>query len=99
MSEIPGQSGHALPNLQRPFCATCGLMHRSTALSFDHLVGNGQQSRWEFQPEQFRRRTIKEQFEFGLLIKGNVRRFCASQYLVAHSSKTSLSISNVSAIG
>src|ERR1700726_4899891 len=29
MSAIPGQSGHALPDLQPPFCAKNGLMHRS----------------------------------------------------------------------
>src|SRR3982074_212902 len=29
MSEIPGQSGHALPNLQPPVCANNRLMRRS----------------------------------------------------------------------
>src|ERR1700716_4066411 len=29
MSEIPGQSGHALPDLQPPVCANKRLMHRS----------------------------------------------------------------------
>jgi len=29
MSEIPGQSGHALPSLQQPVCATSGLMQCS----------------------------------------------------------------------
>jgi hypothetical protein len=41
MSEVLGQSGHALPILRLPLCAKCGLMHRSeAALQTDHLVGH-----------------------------------------------------------
>jgi hypothetical protein len=29
MSEIPGQSGHALPGFQQSVCATSGLVHRN----------------------------------------------------------------------
>jgi hypothetical protein len=44
MSEIPGQSGHALPIFQPPVCANFGLMHRSKQLKlFDHFVGAGEQ--------------------------------------------------------
>src|SRR3954470_3278038 len=31
MSEIPGQSGHALPDFQQPVCANSGLVHRSNS--------------------------------------------------------------------
>ncbi|SRR6266567_3693654 len=34
MSEIPGQSGHALPDLQPPVCANKRLMHRSNLTAY-----------------------------------------------------------------
>ena len=43
MSEIPGQSGHALPDLKPPVCATSGLMRRSklTSALVGHVVALG----------------------------------------------------------
>jgi hypothetical protein len=38
MSEIPGQSGHALPDLQPPVCANSRLMRRGKSRPMDQPV-------------------------------------------------------------
>jgi hypothetical protein len=52
MSDVPGQSGHALPEQLRQICANSGCEQSQQKKLLDHLVGGDKQPRWHGQAER-----------------------------------------------
>src|SRR5258708_3399080 len=75
MSEIPGQSGHALPDLRPPVCATRG----HGPLLFNHLVGAGAQARRYIDAEGLGGNQIDHEIELGRLLDLQVGGLGAAQ--------------------
>src|SRR4029077_20573255 len=76
-------------DMQRPlghvgFVPTTDSRAAANASLLDHLVGGGQQCRRKFQSKRSCCFSIEHQLEFGLLVEGNVSRFCTFQYLIRH---------------
>src|SRR5258708_33171388 len=83
MSEIPGQSGHALPALRPPVCATRG----HGPLLFNHLVGAGAQARRYIDAEGLGGNQIDHEIELGRLLDLQVGGVSAAQEFYLKPSK------------
>ena len=78
----------ALPNFRRiavsqqtTFRAISGLMHRSTASLFDHLVGECENNSGITSPSAFAVLEINDQLEFGRLLDGDIAWLCSFRIL------------------
>jgi hypothetical protein len=54
----------------------------ATSVSFDHLIGAGEQRGWNGETERLRRLEVDDELEFGGLLDGQVRGLGAPQDLV-----------------
>ena len=71
------------PHRQWPRCRRAAEQRDElSTLSFDHLVGAGEEGRRHVNSDRLRRLGVDDQFEFGRLLNWQVGRFCAFQYLV-----------------
>ena len=80
----PTTSGPSPGNGHRQGRLIClkGVKLGSRDVSFDHLVGAGEQHRWHFEAERIRSLEIDTQLEFGRLVKRDISRIGTPNYLI-----------------